>query len=300
MSTKRLDVSASLLLGIFSLGIILVLPLRVYQYLAIIEPGTGFYEKTDFSIPLMYALLAAFGGCMLLISAVKKHTIVFSTTLRKTPVLGLISFGTAVTLMMNAVIMSKNFSTLYYGISENIGPDGFVESATSGMMKSGALPMIFEAFFAVLAALFFVVLGAGYVTGKSNGSEYKLLAITPLAWAICRILHRFMRTISFMNVSDLFFELLMIVLLMVFFMAFAQTISRVNHKGSDWKLAGFGLPAALMGLLCFVPRVAMLVMGKGNLLAAQSPPEYVDFALAVFIVAFILSKVRFLRREEVN
>ena len=298
MLKRKLELNVSLLMGIFAAGIILILPLRVYQYLKIIEHGTGFFEKTDFSVPLLYALLAVFGGAMLLLPFLKKFRIVFSTTPKKHLVLGLLSLVVAVTLVIDAVLMSKNFSTLYYGIQQGSGSTFAGDTATSGMMKSGAMPMLFEAIFGVLSALFFTVVGAGFLTGKSNGSEYKLLAITPLAWSICRILHRFMRTISFVRVSDLFFELLMIVFLMIFFMAFAQLIARVNHKGADWKLVGFGLPAALLCLLCFVPRVAMLIMGKGSLLATQSPPEYCDFAIALFILAFILSKMRFLKREE--
>lgn len=292
MIKRRLEVSAALLFGLFSAGIVLILPVRVYQYLKIIEPVTGFYEKTDFSVVLLYALLAGFCGTMLAVSYARKRAIAYSTTTRKNTVLGVLALIVAVTLVMDAVLMSRNFSSLYYGAQS------LADESSGGMMKSGAIPMLFESAFAVLSALFFTVLGVGFITGRSNGAEYKLLAITPLAWAICRILHRFMRTISFMRVSDLFFELLMIVCLMVFFMAFAQMIARVNHKGADWKIVGFGLPAALLCLLCFVPRVAMMIMGKGALLAAQSPPEYVDFALALFILAFILTKMRFLKREE--
>lgn len=293
MTKSKLEANAALLFGLFSAGILLILPVRVYQYLKIIEPVTGFYEKTDFSVVLLYALLAVFCGTIVMVSFARKRAIVYSTTTRKSPALGTLALIVAVTLVIDAVLMSKNYSSLYYGAQT------LADESSGGMMKSGAVPMLFESAFAVLSALFFTILGVGFITGKSNGAEYKLLAITPLAWAICRILHRFMRTISFMRVSDLFFELLMIVCLMVFFMAFAQMIARVNHKGADWKIVGFGLPAALLCLLCFVPRAAMMVMGKGGLLAAQSPPEYVDFALAMFILAFVLTKMRFLKREEV-
>lgn len=292
MLKKKLEVNAALLLGLFSLSILLVLPVRVYQFLRVIEPGTGFYENPDFSVPVLYGLLALFGGAMLVISFINRRKIFFSTTVRKSPGLGVIALATAGTFFADAVIMYQNFTSLHYGTAQNMGGE-----TTYGIMKSGALPMLFEAVFAIFAAIFFIVLGVAYISGKSNGSQFKLLAITPLAWSICRILHRFMRTISFVNVSDLLFELLMIVFLMIFFMAFAQLISGVNHKGADWKLVGFGLPAALLCLLCFVPRAVILAMGKGDLLTNLSPPEYCDLAIAVFILAFILSKVRFMKRE---
>lgn len=298
MLKKKLEVNAALLFGFFSLSILLVLPLRVYQFLKIIEPGTGFYKQANFSVPLLYGLLIFFGGAMLFISFMNRRKISFINTVRKSLALGIIALATAAAFLADAFVMYRNFTTLYYGTVQS-GGELFFESATSGIMKSGALPMLFESIFAVISAIFFIVLGVAYISGKSNGSEFKLLAIAPLAWSISRILHRFMRTISFVNVSDLFFELFMIVFLMIFFMAFAQLISGVNHKGVDWKLTGFGLPAALLCLLCFVPRAAILIMGKGNLLATLSPPEYCDLAIPIFIVAFILDKVSFTKREEI-
>jgi hypothetical protein len=296
MEKNKVEMNVKLLFGIFSAGIILILPLRAYQYLKIIEPGTGFYSKTDFSVPLMYALLAVFCLAMFFLAMKNKKSTAYKNTAGKIPVLGVISFLVAVTLVADAVIQSGNFTELYYGTTQN--SEIAMNGVAGGLMKSGALPLLFESIFAVLSALFFTVLGINYFTGKSDCSEYKLLAITPLAWAICRILHRFMRTISFIKVSDLFYELFMLVFLMLFFMAFAQLLARINHKGTDWKLFGFGLPAALLCLLCFVPRFAMLVMGKGSLLSDQSPPEYCDFAVALFILAFLMSKVNISKGKE--
>lgn len=96
---------------------------------------------------------------------------------------------------------------------------------------------------------------------------------------------------------DLFFELLMLVALMLFFMAFAQVVSRVNNKDADWKLIGFGLPAALLCLLCFVPRMAMVILGKGSVLAMLSPPNiatlpWVFLYPRLFSVKCVFSRAR--------
>ncbi len=288
MEKKKLDFDTGLLFGIFSAGIVLILPLRVYQYLNIIESGTGFYEKTDFSVVLMYVLLAVFCGAMFIFSLSRKNTALYIKSAVKKPVLGILSFFAAATLIMDAITQFGNFSNLYYGSGQISGY--IVNEASGSLMKSGALPLFFEALFAVLAALFFIISGINFFKAKSDGSEYKLLALTPLAWSICRILHRFMRTISFIKVSDLFFELFMLVFLMLFFVTFAQLVSRINHTGTDWKLFAYGLPAALFCLLCFVPRFAMQITGRGDILADQSPPEYCDFAVALFIIAFLISK----------
>ena len=194
MIKKKLEVNATLLLGLFSLSIVLVLPLRVYQYLKIIEPGTGFYQKMNFSVPLLYGLLAFFVGVILVVSFVNRHKIMYSTTISKSMGLGIVALLAALAFFIDAVFMSRNFFSLYYGRSRNLGGDVFLDSATAGIMKSGALPMLLESVFAVLSAVFFIVLAISYISGKSNGSDFKLLAIAPLAWSVSRILHRFMRT----------------------------------------------------------------------------------------------------------
>lgn len=298
MLTNRLPFRMKLLLGFFSAAILLVLPLRVYQYLTIIESGTGFYENSDVTVVLMYVLLAVFCAAFILPSYFRRGHIRFRTSAAKRPVLGVLCLAVAVTLVVDAVVQAGNYTQLlgsaqqgYYDVTNN-------GAATDGIMKSGAMPMRLEAIFAVFAAVFFTVFGIGSIRGKTGGSEYRLLAITPLLWAIARILHRFMRTISFTRVSDLLFELLMLVFLMLFFMAFAQLLSRVNCKGVDWKLTAYGLSAALFCLLCFVPRMAMVLMGKGDMLADLSPPEYCDLAIGVFIPALLISRVSTSLRDQ--
>ena len=51
----------------------------------------------------------------------------------------------------------------------------------------------------------------------------------------------------------------------MFFMAFAQVTAKVGGKGLEWKLFAYGLPAALFCLLCFVPRVVLMILGKSEL-----------------------------------
>ena len=146
--------------------------------------------------------------------------------------------------------------------------------------------------------MYLAVLAIGYFNGRADPSEYELLAITPLLWSICRILHRFMRTISFVNVSDLFYELFMLVFLMLFFMAMAQVVSRVGTERNDWKLFAYGLPAGIFCLLCFVPRAILVLVGKSELLAVLSGPEVCDLGAALFILSLLLGKMTILDKKD--
>lgn len=274
------------LFGLFSAAIVLVLPLRTYQYLKIIEPGTGFYKTSDISVWLLYAALALFCLALFVVSLLNKKRIRLSQKLIRKPVNGAACVFFALTLIVNAVTRFGDASSLYF------------DNQNQMIMKSGVYPLFFEAVFAVLAALYLAVLAIGYFNGRADPSEYKLLAITPLLWSICRILHRFMRTISFVNVSDLFYELFMLVFLMLFFMAMAQVVSRVGTERNDWKLFAYGLPAGIFCLLCFVPRAILVLVGKSELLAVLSGPEVCDLGAALFILSLLLGKMTILDKKD--
>ncbi|NLP47347.1 MAG: hypothetical protein GX345_00200 [Clostridiales bacterium] len=288
MLKKLFNKNTAPMLGVFSLGLLLALPIRAYQYVKIIEPHTGFYKDSGFTVYLLYAVLALAFLLIYFLSMAKKSEIAFIFNAEKRMFVGFASLYVSVAMVLDAINMANNFNLLYYG----------VQSASSNeisnlTMRAGAIPMLLQAIFAIVAALFFLVLALDFFTGRNNGEKLKLLALSPLVWAIFRILHRFMRTISFLRVSDLFFELVCLVFLMLFFLAFAQLVARVNHRGTDWRMVAHGLNAALMCLLCFVPRFAMSVTGYADRLVSLSPPEQIDLALSVFILAFILNKVKF-------
>ena len=112
------------------------------------------------------------------------------------------------------------------------------------------------------------------------------------------MLTRLIRTISYIKVSDLFYEIIMILFMMVFFMAFAQVNAKVNEKGIEWKIFGYGFFASLMALICSVPRIVMVIIGKGDILSADSPLEIWDLLIAVFIIVYIVGLISCKKKEK--
>ncbi|HZJ78238.1 MAG TPA: hypothetical protein VFD52_05530 [Clostridia bacterium] len=271
----------------------MILPLRVYQYMRIIEGGTGFYSKMDASIPIMYVLLFAVCFVPIIISlSMRKGLETISCPKAVRFGEGIAALLVAVTLIINAVETFGGFSDIFYAF-KTINYD---YTLSKYLMKSGGFAVLLESIFAVVSMVFFILLGGAHFKGTSV-SEYKLLAIAPLAWSICRIIHRFMRPVSYLKVSDLFFEMLMIVFLMLFFLAMAQKTSGVNSAGKGWKVFGYGLPAATLSLLCFVPRLTVAVMGRSDLLADKSPIEYCDMAIALFIITYTIGRFQDIRAQ---
>ncbi|MCL2508333.1 MAG: hypothetical protein FWF05_04075 [Oscillospiraceae bacterium] len=280
-------VNPIVLFVIFIVGLLAALPLRVYQLLTAVEPGTGFWKAQDFTVYIMYAVLAVLVFLFFMIS------FSYKSGLGKAPdvtaggaVIGIISLAVAASLVYNFVTRYSNFFELYNAYVPN--PD---ISLRRHLAKTGALSMLLEAAFAVLSGLYFVLYGITSLNKKS-ASSLRLMAITPVLWCVFRIVHRYMRTISFINVSELFFELLMLVFLIAFFMGFAQVTSKVNSAGIEWKLFAYGMPAALLALICFVPRVVLTLLGKAEFIADGSSIEFCDLTVAAFIVAALVDRAR--------
>ena len=261
---------------IFAAAAIIALPVRTLQYFTVIESDTGFFIKNDWSIYLLGAVTGAAIIAMLILGLVKRKKIDYSLETTKRPGQGILSFTAAAGLLMNAVSIAMEIMELHFVPQEE---------------KAARLIITVQAVFAVLGAIYFVALGTSYISGKSNGSEYRLISLAPVLWSIFRLIFRFTRTISYIKVSDLILEMAMIVFCISFFMAFAQVNSRVDSNGKEWKIAAYGLPAALLALLCFVPRFIVMITGSADLLNEQSPAEYCDFGVALFIISTVLTRV---------
>ncbi len=272
---------------IFAAGLVLILPLRIYQYMNIIEGGSGFYSVKNVSIPIMYFLLAVFCFVPIILSFSMRKGLEINCPKKVRLGEGIAALLVALTLIINSVQMFALFSD----ILNNPQITDYTPTLMKYLSKSGGMAILFEAIFAVLSMMFFILLGGAQLKGRSV-SDYKFLAIAPLIWCICRIIYRFMRAISYLKVSDLFFEMLMIVFLMMFFLAFAQTLAGINSKGKGWKVFGYGLPAATLCLLCFIPRLTIAIIGRSDLLAEKSPIEYCDMAIAVFIVCYCIGRLQ--------
>ncbi len=261
---------------IFVAAAIIALPVRTLQYFTVLESNTGFFTQNDWSVYVLAVILTVAILALLVLGISKKKKLDYSLEVTKRPGQGILSFTAAAGILANAVdnivkIMNSN----------NFASDSQASNLILGL----------QAAFALLSAIYFLVLGASFVSGKSNASEYRLISLTPVIWSIFRLVFRFTRTISYIKVSDLMLEMLMIVFFIVFFMAFAQVNSRVDASGKEWKIASYGLSAALFALICFVPRFIVMITGNADRLNEQSPAEYCDFGIALFIISTVLTRV---------
>lgn len=267
---------------IFVAAVIIALPLRLYQYIGgILEPQTGFYAQSNWSIYLLYGILAVAIVAVVIFGLLSSKKLAYDTVKTVRPGFGALSGLVAAGMILDTFACLQQVGNL----------EELSASAESSPELTTRYVILAQIIFAFLSAIYFVILCVGSLTGKSSGAEFKLVSLMPVLWSMLRMVARFMRTISYVRVSELMFEMLMLAFMILFFMNFAQCNSKVNDENCGWKLAAYGLPAALMALVCSVPRLILAITGKSDVVYTGSMLEYSDIAVALFIIATVLTRV---------
>lgn len=268
-------------LVVFSGAAVVLTALRCIQIATVIDSATGFYTKRDFLVVAFFVLLFVSCFSIAVISFLSKES--SAVRLEKCKSKGFY----AVTLVFAFVLFFDGALSLLnaYATAQDTR---IVDSVAKSMMISGAIPTLLRGVFGVFSGLYFVSLSGSLKRADADTSKNKVLALMPVGWAACRLLNLFVRRISFLRVSDLFLELCMGAFMTLFFMAFAQVASHIYSDDSRWRLAGLGLPAALIALVLSVSRLIFTMVDGNKYITANYPFCLADLVFAVFVVVLVL------------
>lgn len=283
---SKSDVIYKLPLLVSLCALLVAVPLRVYQYFRVLEPETGFYSTIDFSVYIIYALLGIAVITAIVIPLINRKKMITVASVKKSPVFLVLSLILAVTIIIDSAGQLMSYFDLYDAAASS------GSTIAEYVKKQGGTLLLLQAVSGAIAAVYFFVSGLSVSLGNSDGSKLKLLGLTPVLWCIFRLLYKFKRTISFINVSDLLLELFEIVFLMLFFFALAQTVARIDVKTVFWKIFAYGIPAAMFALMCFLPRFILMVTGKSELLNDHYGVSYSDLGAAAYIIYNLLSRAK--------
>ncbi len=288
-SMKNLKIETAF--GVLGAGVLIALAIRIYQaFGGLIDFDTGFYTENNFSIVLLYAVLGAVAVITFAISFFAGEVPNDRMPERKSAAVTLGSGLFAISLVYGAVKQYEAFQMTANSYNTFLAEQTYV----SYLMKSGALPRLGECVFAVLSAIYMLVLLLKYSGIRDvKLTKMKFLSLCPLFWATLRMVQRFTRTISFMNVSSLFLELFMIAFMMMFFMYFAQMASEVNNRAISYKVISYGLTGGMLAAVVSVPKILLLIinphyremMSSG---ALECNPEFADIGFVLFVVLFLV------------
>ena len=272
------------LLFVFAAAVLVALPTRVYQLLALVDASNGFYKESDVTIPVLYAVMAVFGLLFLVLSFVSKEVPSPKLPTGKNPVLGIASF------VMVAGLGADMFSILQKIIPANQGSSAiFVSLLKSNLSKNGGTFTILEFAFAFFAIIYFIVFGISHLNGKASYKEFKLLALAPLCWSMTVLVTKLMNAISFIKVSELLFEIFMFVFAMLFFLTFARISSGVFTEDSMWGIYGYGLVTAFLAAVVTIPRIVIALVGLDAVEGNEF--NFAHLTVFVFILAYIFASL---------
>ncbi len=164
------------------------------------------------------------------------------------------------------------------------------------LMATGALPYVLQALFALLSALYVIILAKSFIKGSGHAHNRKLLAAAPIAWASFKLITRFIKQISYIKVSDLFLELIMISFMIMFFIALSQVVSGVYSDDSRWRITALGFGGALISFIVSVPRFVFTVFAS-DFVNKEYPFSFDDAMFGIFALLVALAAVKSVKKE---
>lgn len=294
---KRVKTNFSSQIIILSVALIIALPVRVYQYLNVIDPTTGFYNSwVNPTVFGLYGLCLAFIIATIALSHKGSQKAVYSLPDKKNIALAISSLVFSVTLVADCVSQVIKLSRVFSGeiqISQLVLRDNVGKSAVYFMCA--------QVIFGLLSAIYLAVFGINYLSEEREHKPLKVLAAAPVLWGITRLMIRFMQTISFRYVSELMFELLMIVFFCLFFISFIKFNEQFLQKRVQTRVIAYGLISVFFSLLSAVPRYIVAIMGRYDVLyRRESLYQFCDIGAALFIAAVVFCAVAQMQYKNVE
>ena len=266
---------------IFFLCCAVTVIIRTVQIFSFVDRETGFYEGGSAIAVILYLILAAFSVFFAVTSFLSKETAKIELKAEKDTLLSVL------TCLLSFGFLYDSASSLV-GSVDSMGGSSYGVSAFQSMMLSGTLPQFFQSIFALFSAVYFLFFAKDMIKGTDKASNHKIIAVAPVCWAGFRLVHRFVEQISYIRVSELLLELVLLALTVMFFMAFAQVASGVYVINARWRIVGLGLPVSLLSLTLNVPRLIFALTQGADELYAKYPFKVSDFIVALFIVVLIV------------
>jgi len=267
--------------AVFCAVLIIAVIMRFIQYLTVIEEKTGFYKAVDANVIIFSAIVAAAVFFFIGSAFAVRKSLCYDNAVAKRPASAFASLIMAAGLVISDIFEYRmmSFDASAYTVSASIS-SGIINVFTYAQIVC-----------ALISAVYFIAIGIGYFTGRAGGKSYKVLSLAPVLWCVFRLVIRFTRTVSYIRVSDLALEMLMICAFAIFFMAFARCNSDVTEEYGVWKLSAFAFAGALFALICFIPQAVLYLTGRQDFVYILSRPQPCDCAAALFMLVTVLTRV---------
>lgn len=262
-------------------ALLVCVPLRLVQLFINIEPHTGFFKAIDWTVYTVYSAVIVALVLLASLAFASKRIPASRPVFRKSPMLVFSGFFFALGLAMDAALSITKTIRAFTEVSIT------KEVLAQVLFTDGIFSVLLRTICAIAACVYFVLIALSYASEKATYCDYKLLALSPLFWALFKMVERFMTKISFLEVSELIFELIYLAFMSLFFLSFARVSSQVGQKGEMKKVVRYGMLAGFMALFISVTRLACVAGGRGELIASGFPFSIADLGFGIFTLSYI-------------
>ncbi len=272
------------LVVLFAVTALGALAIRTYQLLVMVNPQNGFFENANFTVEVLYGILALSSVLFLVLSFLSKNVPAPKLPEGRNIPLGIASFIAAAGFGYDVGAIATDIIPEIGTGMNNVVFGGLI---TSYVKANGGIFVVLELVFAIISAFYLTIFGTSHFEGVATYKKLNVLSIAPGCWAMFVLISKLMKAISFITVSELLFEIAMLVFTMLFFLTFARIASGVYSVNSMWCTYGCGFPAAIFAGIISVPRGIVLIVGGENVVDSEF--SFTHLFLFVFIVVYIIS-----------
>ena len=265
------------LFAIFAVAFIFAVVARAYQLIVLVDSETGFFIKDDFTVALLYGAVGVFTLLLLVLSFLCKSIPKPKLREGRNILLGVSSLVAAAGMVFDAITVSNRIIPQIANSSSAV----LKEILFLNLQQNGGFFLALEVLFAVLSAIWFIVLSLSFLSGGCSFKRAPIVALAPVCWRMLSLVSRLMQPVSFLSVSEIFFEVALFVFSALFFLTFARIATGVFTENSMWGIFGYGLTASLFAGVVTIPRLVALFSDiapvKGNEFS------FTHLALLIFI-----------------
>ncbi len=272
LSLKTVKAVSAVLFG-------LLLIVRIYQTFALTDGETGFFTKSNITVPLMFILSAGTAAVVCILCYLIKDFPSGDVKKRTSPLYVGAGLFFAFTLLYEGLKSVKlmlsaggRFSLMKEAVGGNVG----LVSAVFSLLGAAA----------VLLSVF-TYMKTGTLTGK-----LKIPMLFPVLWAFAKTLGFFSVTVSYIKISQLFLAIYSAAFLMLFLFENARVTTGIGRKSALWFYYASGIIAAGFCLTTGIPALLAAVFAPEKIVS-YCPFELYTLGGGLYALASL-----FVRAEE--
>lgn len=245
-----------------------VVPLRIYETLVLLEPKTGFYSDGGRASGITAAVLAVLAVLAAVVGYRGGDPLKARQPLKSVP--------TAVTAALAGALLA------------------FVSAGGLAVPPSGDGAVMYRIFSAAGVAAGAVVLveAYGFATGLGILEKHPLVALIPSVWGCLGLMVLFVEYSAVVNVAENAYYTCTVIFLLLFLFSQAKLFTGIESEKSGKMIYVAGISAVLLSLSSAVPELVLFAAGETENGFFPVGLHAVNLLLALYIVSFLLSAGR--------